>query len=96
MMLEFSRKKYDVIPSKQMAAKVTELENIISSGLDMWDDEEQYKRFQLINKLNLSDKRLLLVYSILDGSLAKTAAFFKVNRKTIENNLQRIQGILGL
>lgn len=94
--LEMSRRTYEKIPTKDMAAKVTELENVINSKLNIWDDEEQYKRFQLIYKLNLSDRRLLLVYSILDGSIAKTATYFNVNRRTIQNNLERIQGVLGL
>ena len=90
--LEFSRKRYDVLPdNKDVAEKVRYLESVLQQKLDIWSDDEQYEKFQKINKLNLSDRRLMLVYSIMDGSIAKTATIFKVNRKTILTNIERIK-----
>ena len=89
--LEFARKKYDVIPTTEMCEKVNYLEDVLNEKLNIWSDEETFEKYQKINSLNLSDKRLLLVYSILDGSIAKTATYFGVNRRTILNAIERIK-----
>lgn len=94
--LEFSRKKYDVIPTVEMAKRVSDLERVISQKLDEWGDEDTYYKYQKIYKLNLSDRRLLLVFSLLDGSVAKTATYFQVSRRTILNNIDRIKNELEL
>ena len=94
--LEFSRKTYETIDNKQMLEKVRYLESVLQEKLDLWGDEQEYEKFQKINKLNLSDRRLMLVYSILDGSIAKTATFYRVNRKTILTNILRIKELLNI
>ena len=95
--LEFSRKRYDVLPdNKDVAEKVRYLESVLQQKLDLWGDEQEYSKFQKINKLNLSDRRLMLVYSIMDGSIAKTATFYNVNRKTILTNIIRIKEQIGI
>ena len=92
--MEFSRRKYDVIPTEEMATKVMELEHILDSDLGLWDDECVYDNMQKLKRLNTSDRRLLLVYSILDSSIIKTASYFKVSRKTILTNINRIKEII--
>ena len=95
--LEFSKKKYDILPdNKDVADKVRYLEGVLQQKLDLWGDEQDYSKFQKINKLNLSDRRLMLVYSIMDGSIAKTATFYNVNRKTILTNILRIKEQIGI
>ena len=94
--LEMSRKTYDSIPTEDMLEKVRYIEGVLNAKLDLWSDEETYQKYQKINTLNLSDKRLIIVYSLLDGSVAKTATFFSVNRKTIQSSVERIKEQLGL
>lgn len=94
--LEFSHKTYETIPTAEMAKRVSDLEKAIGKKLTEWDDDELYGKYQQIYKLNLSDRRLLLVYSLLDGSVAKTAMYFGVSRRTILNNIQRIREELGI
>lgn len=94
--LEFSRRKYDIIPTEEMSKKVTELEHSLDSDLGLWDDEDVFNDLQRLKRLNTSDRRLLLVYSILDSSVIKTASYFKVSRKTILNNINRIKEILDV
>lgn len=89
--LEFAKKTYETIPTEEMAKRVSELENILQQKLEIWDDEDVYNKYQKINTLNLSDRRLMLVYSLLDGSIAKTAIYFGVSRKTIQTNILRIK-----
>ena len=94
--LEMSRKTYESIPTEEMLEKVRYIEGVLNAKLDLWSDEETYKKYQKINELNLSDKRLMIVYSLLDGSIAKTATYFSVNRKTVITNIERIKEQLGL
>ena len=94
--LEMSRKTYESIPTEEMLEKVRYIEGVLSAKLDLWSDEETYQKYQKINELNLSDKRLMIVYSLLDGSVAKTATYFSVNRKTIITNIERIKEQLGI
>lgn len=94
--LEFSRKTYETISNTEMLEKVRYLESVLQQKLDLWGDEQEYSKFQKINKLNLSDRRLMLVYSIMDGSIAKTATFYNVNRKTILTNILRIKEQIGI
>lgn len=94
--LEMSRKTYETITNTEMLEKVRYLESVLQQKLDIWSDDEQYEKFQKINKLNLSDRRLMLVYSILDGSIAKTATFYGVNRKTILTAIERIKEQIGI
>lgn len=89
--LEMSRKTYETISNTEMLEKVRYLESVLQQKLDLWGDNEQYEKFQKINKLNLSDRRLMLVYSIMDGSIARTATAFGVNRKTILTAINRIK-----
>lgn len=96
VLLEMSRKKYDVIPTTEMCEKVNYLEDVLNEKLNIWSDEETFEKYQKINSLNLSDKRLLLVFSILDGSIAKTATYFSVDRRTVITNIERIKNQLGL
>ena len=91
-----SRKTYETITNAEMLEKVRYLEGVLQQKLDIWSDDEQYEKFQKINKLNLSDRRLMLVYSIMDGSIAKTATFYNVNRKTILTNILRIKEQIGI
>ena len=91
MELEFARKRYDQLPTEEIRNKVMELEKSLDGKLNIWDDEQTYAKYKMINSLNLSDKRLLLVFSIFDGSVPKTATYFSVSRRTILNNVQRIK-----
>ncbi len=95
--LQFAKKKYDVLPdNKNIVETVRYLESVLQQKMDVWSDEQEYEKFQKINKLNLSDRRLMLVFSILDGSIAKTATAFGVNRKTILSNIERIKNEMNL
>lgn len=94
--LEFSRKTYETIPTEAMSKRVTEVEKVLQKRLEIWDDEDTYAKYQRLNRLSLSDRRLMIVYSLLDGSVAKTAAFYRVNRRTILTNIERIKQQLEL
>lgn len=94
--LEFAKKTYETIPTTEMLEKVREYEELLKQELTVWGDEDAHNRLQLLNRLNLSDRRLLIVFSILGGSVIRTATYFGVNRKTISLNINRIREELGI
>lgn len=94
--LEFAKKTYETIPTTEMLEKVREYEELLKQELTVWGDEDTHNRLQLLNRLNLSDRRLLIVFSILGGSVIRTATYFGVNRKTISLNINRIKEELGI
>ena len=88
--LELAKKPLVVEDGTEMSEKVKELEKIISAPLDEWTDYDLWKRYQVVDRLPLEEKRLMLVYSILGGSVNKVAKYFQVDRKTITNRLETI------
>lgn len=88
--LEFAKKPLLIPEGSEMAKKVCELEDIINTEMSIFDDEELFEKYRSVYNLPLDERRLLLVFSILDGSINKTALFFNVDRKTIKNRLETI------
>ena len=94
--LEFAKKTYETIPTTEMLEKVREYEELLKQELTVWGDEDTHNRLQLLNSLNLSDRRLLIVFSILGGRRIRTKTYVGVNRKTISLNINRIREELGI
>ena len=92
--LEFARRKYDVIPTEDMLERVKELEATLNEEKDIWSDDSNDDKFDKIKRLDLSDRRLMIVFSILDCSVVKTAKYFGVDRSTISDNIKRIKDIV--
>lgn len=91
--MEFAKKTYDKLPDVQeLKDKVKELEAIISQPSTIWDDEES-EMYRKVNSLSLSDKRLLIVYSIV-GTVNRTAKLYQVDRSTVSNHINRIKQTL--
>lgn len=59
--------------------------------MDIWSDEEEYETLQKVNNLCLEEKRLYIVYALLDCSINRVAELFKVDRKTIESRINEIK-----
>lgn len=89
--LEFARKKYDTIPNNtELREKVREMEDILTQPRTIWDDDFEKSTWDKVNRLSLSDRRLLIVFSII-GSVQKVAKMYGVDRSTVNNNLTRIR-----
>lgn len=87
----FSAKKPLVVKEgTELAKQVSELEEIISQPLDMFGDPDIYEKYQKINRLNLEERRLMIVFSLYDGSVNRVATLFGVDRKTISNRVEDI------
>ena len=85
-----SKKDYSDI--NQMRDEVTEVEEIIADKLDsIWTDDTEREYYLRLNGLSLSDKRLWIVYSLLDCSIIRTARHFSCHRGTIREAIENIK-----
>lgn len=93
MLLLFSKRKSLILdPSnEQLCSKVKQVEEFLCEPMDIWSDEEEYETLQKVNNLCLEEKRLYIVYALLDCSINRVAELFKVDRKTIESRINEIK-----
>lgn len=85
-----SKKDYSNI--NDMRDDVTEVEDIISEKLDsIWTDPSEREYYLKLMALTLSDRRLWIVYSLLDHSIIKTARHFHCHRGTIRLAIEEIK-----
>lgn len=86
-----SRKKLEVPEGTELANQVKEIEEEINKKMTIWDDEDTFFKFSKINRLSLEERRLMIVFVILDCSINRVASLFQVDRKTISNRLDDIK-----
>lgn len=92
MFFKFATKKKLVLPDDtELVHRVTEVEEEMNSPLGVFGDEERHRMFSKIMGLSLEERRLLIVWSILDCSFTRAAKLFKVDVKTVSS---RINGII--
>lgn len=84
------RKRLMIDEDTELADKVREVEEEMSKPLTIWDDEDEHDRYHRIMSLGLEERRLLIVWSLLDCSTNKVANLFKVDRKTVSSRLTEI------
>ena len=88
----FAAKKPLVIDEgSELAAMVKEVEEVITQPESIWGDDEEYEAYRKLRKLTLEERRLMIVWSILDCSNAKAARLFKVDIKTISTRIEDIR-----
>lgn len=92
MLLLFSKRKRLILDSsnEQLCSKVKQVEEFLNEPMDIWSDEEEYESLQKVNNLSLEEKRLYIVFALLDCSLPKVAKLFKVDVKTIKVRIDEI------
>ena len=91
MLLLFSkRKKLLLDEGTELTKKVKEVEEIISEPMNIWSDEEEWSVFRRVYTLPLEERRLFIVYSLLDCSIPKVAKLFRVDVKTIKMRIDEI------
>lgn len=86
-----AKKRLNIEEGSELSKLVSEVEEVMSQPMTIWDDEETYKKYSLIGDLPLEERRLLIVYALLDCSVNRVAALFKVDRKTIDNRINEIK-----
>lgn len=76
----------------KVRADVTELERTIAQSMDdIWVDPQTREYYQKLLALELGERRLWIVYSLLDHSIIKTAAYFRADRKTVSKAINLIK-----
>lgn len=91
MLLLFSKRKRLIVDEKwELSKKVTEVEEIISEPLDIFTDEDEWKALRSVADLPIEERRLFIVYALLDCSVPKVAKLFRVDVKTIKSRIEEI------
>ena len=92
MLLLFSKRKRLLLDESNevLCSKVKQVEEFLNEPMNIWTDEEEYESLQKVNNLSLEQKRLYIVYSLLDCSIPKVAKLFKVDVKTIKTRIDEI------
>lgn len=85
------RKKLLLDENTELATKVKEVEEIILEPLTIWTDDDEFSAYQSVADLPLEERRLFIVYSLLDCSVTKVAKLLCVDRKTIDNRIFEIK-----
>ena len=85
------RKKLLLDENTELSRKVKEVEEIISEPLTIWSDDDEFSAYRSVADLPLEERRLFIVYSLLDCSITKVAKLLKVDRKTIDNRISEIK-----
>ena len=85
------RKKLLLDENTELATKVKEVEEIISEPLTIWSDDDEISAYRSVADLPLEERRLFIVYSLLDCSVTKVAKLLCVDRKTIDNRILEIK-----
>ena len=92
MLLLFSKRKRLLLDESNevLCSKVKQVEEFLNEPMDIWSDEEEYESLQKVNNLSLEEKRLYIVFALLDCSIPKVAKLFKVDVKTIKSRIDEI------
>ena len=92
MLILFSKRKRLLLDESNevLCTKVKQVEEFLNEPMDIWSDEEEYRTLQKVNNLSLEQKRLYIVFALLDCSIPKVAKLFKVDVKTIKTRIDEI------
>ena len=92
MLLLFSKRKRLLLDESNevLCSKVKQVEEFLNEPMNIWTDEEEYESLQKVNNLSLEEKRLYIVFALLDCSLPRVAKLFRVDVKTIKSRIDEI------
>ena len=85
------RKKLLIDENTELSRKVKELEEIIYEPLTIWTDDDEFYAYRSVADLPLEERRLFIVYSLLDCSVTKVAKLLQVDTKTIKSRIFEIK-----
>lgn len=84
------RKKLLLDENTELATKVKEVEEIILEPLTIWTNDDEWIAYKSVSNLPLEERRLFIVYSLLDCSVTKVAKLLQVDTKTIKSRIDDI------
>ena len=85
------RKKLLLDENTELSKKVKEVEEIISEPLTIFTDDDEWIAYRSVADLPLEERRLFIVYSLLDCSITKVAKLLQVDTKTIKSRIFEIK-----
>ena len=85
------RKRLLLDEENELSKKVKEVEEIISEPLTIWTNDDEWIAYKSVSNLPLEERRLFIVYSLLDCSVTKVAKLLKVDTKTIKSRIDDIK-----
>ena len=85
------RKRLLLDENTELSKKVKEVEEIISEPLTIWTDDDEWIAYRSVSELPLEERRLFIVYSLLDCSVTKVAKLLQVDTKTIKSRIFEIK-----
>lgn len=72
------------------------LEKLMYQSVDsIWVDDIVISKYKSILSLDIDERRLYLVYIILNESIKQTALYFKIDRKTVSYFITEIKNKLN-
>ena len=84
------RKRLLLDENTELSKKVKEVEEIISEPLNIWTNDDEWIAYRSVADLPLEERRLFIVYSLLDCSVTKVAKLLCVDTKTIKSRINDI------
>jgi DNA-directed RNA polymerase specialized sigma24 family protein len=77
---------------RTLMAAVTVVEEFLGEPLDtLTGDEEIFEQLSKVKNLPLEERRLFIVYTLMDCSVPKVARLFGVDSKTVSSRLNEIK-----
>ena len=85
------RKRLLLDEENELSKKVKEVEEIITEPLTIWTDDDEFYAYRSVADLPLEERRLFIIYSLVDCSVTKVAKLLKVDTKTIKSRIFEIK-----
>lgn len=89
------RKKLNLELHDKLREEVDYLEKLLIFTINsIWADDDIIYKYKKIMELEIDERRLYLVYILMDEKIIKTAKYFDINRKIVSAVINEIKNKL--
>lgn len=89
------RKKLNIELHDKLREEVDYLEKLLIFTINsVWADDDIIYKYKKIMALDIDERRLYLVYILMDEKIIKTAKYFDINRKIVSAVITEIKNKL--
>ena len=89
------RKKLNIELHDKLREEVDYLEKLLIFTINsIWADDDVIYKYKKIMALDIDERRLYLVYILMDEKIIKTAKYFDINRKIVSTVINEIKNKL--
>lgn len=97
MLKKLEKIKKNVNKCTELREEIIYLERYLQANINsIWGDEEINIEYKKILELDIDERRLFLVYILLNQSIIKTSKYFQVDRKTVSFIIKNIKDKLSI